>query len=106
MFLYHALVHARHVVCFRALPRFLGIFFHDSSSLIVVFSLCRNSGLGAALRLSELGHTNWTLYDAFEEAGGLAFTFLMHGMYSGTSSDMIFSHALAVLRSMTCLKLP
>lgn len=31
-------------------------------------------GLGAACRFEQVGHTDWLLLDAFDEAGGLACT--------------------------------
>lgn len=51
------------------------------------------TGLGAATRLHQLGHPNWLLVDAAEEAGGLACTDVTpEGFLFDMGGHVIFSH--------------
>ena len=51
------------------------------------------TGLGAAWRLQELGHTNWTLVDANDYAGGLATSFVDdQGFTWDIGGHVLFSH--------------
>lgn len=51
------------------------------------------TGLGAALRMQDLGHTNWQLYDNSEVAGGLARSYIDdHGFTWDVGGHVIFSH--------------
>jgi protoporphyrinogen oxidase len=51
------------------------------------------TGLGAATRLNQLGHENWLLVDAFDEAGGLACTDVTpEGFLYDMGGHVIFSH--------------
>ncbi len=51
------------------------------------------TGLGAAWRLHELGHDNWTLIDANEYAGGLATSFVdEQGFTWDIGGHVLFSH--------------
>jgi protoporphyrinogen oxidase len=51
------------------------------------------TGLGAATRLEQLGHKDWLLIDAFEEAGGLACTDVTpEGFLYDMGGHVIFSH--------------
>jgi protoporphyrinogen oxidase len=51
------------------------------------------TGLGAATRLQQLGHTNWTLIDKNEYTGGLATTFTdPQGFLWDIGGHVIFSH--------------
>lgn len=51
------------------------------------------TGLGAATRLQQHGHTNWLLADAFSEAGGLACTDITpEGFLFDMGGHVIFSH--------------
>lgn len=51
------------------------------------------TGLGAATRLHQLGHTNWLLLDKEKEAGGLACTDVTaEGFFFDMGGHVIFSH--------------
>jgi protoporphyrinogen oxidase len=51
------------------------------------------TGLGAAWRLNELGHTNWQLFEASDRAGGLAASFVdEHGFTWDVGGHVLFSH--------------
>lgn len=51
------------------------------------------TGLGAACRLQELGHANWTLYEAAEDPGGLASSVLdANGFTWDLGGHVLFSH--------------
>jgi protoporphyrinogen oxidase len=51
------------------------------------------TGLGAATRLNQLGHKDWLLVDAFQEAGGLACTDVTpEGFLYDMGGHVIFSH--------------
>jgi protoporphyrinogen oxidase len=51
------------------------------------------TGLGAAWRLQELGHVNWTLIDANDYAGGLATSFVdTQGFTWDIGGHVLFSH--------------
>lgn len=51
------------------------------------------TGLGAAWRLNELGHSNWELYEATEHAGGLASSVIdARGFTWDLGGHVLFSH--------------
>ena len=51
------------------------------------------TGLGAAWRLHELGHTNWSLYESAGHAGGLASSVVdEHGFTWDLGGHVLFSH--------------
>jgi protoporphyrinogen oxidase len=51
------------------------------------------TGLGAAWRLNELGHSNWLLYEASDRAGGLASSFVDdEGFTWDIGGHVLFSH--------------
>ncbi len=51
------------------------------------------TGLGAAWRLQERGHTQWSLYEAAPEAGGLASSVIdAHGFTWDLGGHVLFSH--------------
>ncbi|CEM02549.1 unnamed protein product [Vitrella brassicaformis CCMP3155] len=51
------------------------------------------TGLGAATRLSELQYDNWVLFDSYDEAGGLAYTYKdPQGFLWDVGGHVIFSH--------------
>jgi protoporphyrinogen oxidase len=51
------------------------------------------TGLGAAYRLAELGHTNWELYERNDHVGGLAASFTdAHGFIWDQGGHVMFSH--------------
>src|SRR5262245_43406215 len=51
------------------------------------------TGLGAAWRLNEIGHTNWSLFEASDHAGGLASSFVDdQGFTWDIGGHVLFSH--------------
>ncbi|MEX0600558.1 MAG: NAD(P)-binding protein, partial [Rhodothermales bacterium] len=51
------------------------------------------TGLGAAWRINELGHENWTLYEAADRAGGLAASVVdENGFTWDLGGHVLFSH--------------
>ena len=51
------------------------------------------TGIGAAWRLNELGHTNWELFEASDRAGGLASSVIdPHGFTWDLGGHVLFSH--------------
>ncbi|MBY0495216.1 MAG: FAD-dependent oxidoreductase [Cyanobacteria bacterium] len=64
----------------------------SANSLIVILG-AGPTGLGAAWRLAERGHDNWTLYEAAPQAGGLASTVMdAHGFLWDLGGHVLFSH--------------
>jgi protoporphyrinogen oxidase len=60
------------------------------------------TGLGAAWRLHERGHTNWSLYEAASEAGGLASSVVdPRGFTWDLGGHVLFSHYRYFDRVMT-----
>jgi protoporphyrinogen oxidase len=50
------------------------------------------TGLGAAYRLQELGHTDWRIYEASDHVGGLASSVTSNGFVYDTGGHVLFSH--------------
>jgi len=50
------------------------------------------TGLGAAYRLQELGHTDWQMYEASDHVGGLAASVTSNGFVYDTGGHVMFSH--------------
>jgi protoporphyrinogen oxidase len=50
------------------------------------------TGLGAAYRLQELGHTDWRIYEASDHVGGLASSVESNGFVYDTGGHVLFSH--------------
>jgi protoporphyrinogen oxidase len=50
------------------------------------------TGLGAAYRLQELGHTDWRIYEATDHVGGLASSVESNGFVYDTGGHVMFSH--------------
>ncbi len=50
------------------------------------------TGLGAAYRLQELGHDDWTVYEATDHVGGLASSVASNGFVYDTGGHVLFSH--------------
>jgi protoporphyrinogen oxidase len=50
------------------------------------------TGLGAAYRLQELGHSDWQVYEAADHIGGLASSVASNGFVYDTGGHVLFSH--------------
>ena len=50
------------------------------------------TGLGAAYRLQELGHDDWSIYEATDHVGGLAASVESNGFVYDTGGHVLFSH--------------
>jgi protoporphyrinogen oxidase len=64
----------------------------SASSRVVIIG-AGPTGLGAAWRLQELGHTNWVVYEAGAHAGGLASSVVdAKGFTWDLGGHVLFSH--------------
>ena len=61
----------------------------EKQILVVGAGVC---GIGACSRLTQLGHTNWTMVDKSDLSGGLASSFEQDGFFWDLGGHITFSH--------------